>query len=101
MSASIFSRKFELPKLNWWLWLGISVPVGIYLFCMPRGYYYDEEFSDWDYLLDWVRHYQLDREFWYDAFRAIIFSFGIALTLGLIMQYCITSIWHLVKRKGV
>ena len=98
MSASILTKKFELPKVNWWLWLCISLPVGIWLLCLPhdRGAW---EVSDWGYLTDWIRHYRLTREFWRHAFTALVTSFGVSFTGGLIVQYCITAIWQRFKDR--
>ena len=79
----------------------ISIPVGICLLRIPYDRGLDDMVSDWDFLKDWIQHYQIDREFWDDFWGAMICSFGVSFAVGLIMQYVITSIWHLVKRKRV
>jgi len=98
MHNSMLKRKFSI-KPNWWLWLIISVPLCIYLWQMPhdRGGYW--MVSDWDYMMDWIRHYQLDREFWNKVVGGLLLSLGFSFSVGWFAQFFIRLTWQLLTHK--
>jgi hypothetical protein len=97
MHNAILKQKFSI-KPNWWLWLGISVPLCVYLWQMPqdRG---GELVSDWSVMMDWLRHYQLDHEFWRDVVGGLLLSFGFSLSIGWFAQFFIRLAWQAFTRK--
>ena len=86
----LFRQRIEV---NWWLWMLLSLPVGIYSLFLP----YDHGnwiVSDWGYLADWMKHYQIGSEFWCDLGSAILCAFGPPIGLGFIAQALIVFVWR-------
>lgn len=98
MHDSILNQKFSV-KPNWWLWLCISVPLCIYLWQMPQDRGGGEMISDWGYFIDWIRRYQLDREFWNTVVVGLLLSLGLAFSIGWFAQFFIRLIWQLLTHR--
>jgi len=101
MSASIFKRKIEIPKPVWWLWICLSIPPSIYLFSAPydRGGW---EISDWNYLVDYSRHYeltQLPREFWREVGLALFSNCAPSIGGGWIAHCFILFFWRVIRQR--
>lgn len=87
---SLLKQKMEI---NWWLWMFLSLPFGIYLFLLPYDHG-DWIVSDCGFLVDWIKHYQIGSEFWRDFGSAILCDFGPPIGLGFITQALILFVWR-------
>jgi hypothetical protein len=81
-------------KINWWLWMMLSVPPIIYSWLRPRevkGWM----ISDWGYLMHFLHRtgYTVTGDIWRFFIETLVWSAVPALFLGWIGQYLITLAW--------
>jgi hypothetical protein len=107
MSSSVFTRKFELPKPNWWLWICLALPQAVYLLLRPYDHLGGAGFaiSDWDWILFYVQgfgygQFFLHGAFWGAVVDALVHSFLGPLVIAWGVQQSIISLGRRFGRRA-
>jgi hypothetical protein len=82
-------------KINWWLWMILSLPSIVYSWLRPRdvkGWM----ISDWGYLIHYLQQtgYTVTHDIWNFFAETLFWSAVPALLLGWIAQYLIMLAWE-------
>lgn len=83
------------PKINWWLWMALSIPPIIYSWVTPRdvkGWM----ISDWGYLMHCLHRtgYTVTHDIWSFFVETSIWSVLPPLVVGCIAQYLVVLAWE-------
>ena len=90
---------FKQFKINYWLWALVAFPLGLYQFFQPYTHTGNWSVSDWNYLMDWTRNYQMDREFWQVLGEALLRNFSLPFVVGFFVQFFIVLIWQTFRER--
>jgi hypothetical protein len=82
-------------KINWWLWMALSIPPIVYSWLRPRDVK-GSMVSDWAYLMDYLHQtgYSVTHDIWNFFGETFFWSAVPALLVGWILQYVITLAWE-------
>ena len=81
-------------KINWWLWILLSVPWCLYNWLKPeevKGAIY----SDWSYLMDYLKqtHYAVTHDIWKFFGESFVWNCPPPLIIGWLAQYFLVMVW--------
>ena len=87
-------------KINWWLWMTLSIPPALYSWLKPhdvKGW----TISDWGYLTQYLRQtgYTVTHDFWNFFVETLLWNILPALLLGWVAQYLIILVWEAWRTK--
>lgn len=97
LETSIWKASF---KINWGLMAVFALPLSLYLFFRPFGP--DDEIiygvSYYQFLADWISHYQIDGEFWGDVGDIAMWCLGLSVFAGFFASFVAQLLVFLVRR---
>ncbi len=88
-------------RINWWLWMVLSMPPIVYSWVRPRdvkGW----TISDWGYLTHYLHQtsFRVTSDIWNFFVETLFWSAVPALMLGWIAQYLLVLAWESWRRSG-
>ena len=86
-------------KTNWWLWVLISLPIGIYFLFSPHDRGGDWVISDWNYLTDVYQSCGLNKTYFKELGDALLNSFGLPIVIGWFAQFLIMFFLEVFKLR--
>ena len=87
-------------KINWWLWMALSIPPIVYSWARTRdvkGWMV----SDWGYLMSYLHQtgYSVTHDIWSLFVETLIWSAVPALLIGWTAQYLIMLAWQAWRER--